>query len=138
MLLPSVSRWTSVVDAMASLKRFPRSFCKNRSTRRIFCSEKPLRRNSAITEISTTSGGVYTRLWPSCRGDTTLRSSHHCNWRRLTPQIRATSLLLNPCASEEDAGRDFLPLNISRHFRSVNLPPPWIVDGLPAVSMGGG
>src|SRR5581483_10536513 len=77
------------------------------------------------------------RLCPSCRGETTPRSSHHCNWRRLTPQMRATSLLLNPCASEEDASRDFLPLNISRHFRCVNLPPPWIVHAPPAVSIGG-
>ena len=29
------------------------SFCRKRNTRRIFCSEKPLRRNSAITEMFT-------------------------------------------------------------------------------------
>src|SRR4051812_21340719 len=77
------------------------------------------------------------RLCPSWRGETTFRSSHHCNCRRLTPQIRATSLLLKPCASEEEAGRDFLPLNISRHFRCVNLVSPWIVHAPTAVSIGG-
>src|ERR1017187_5681099 len=69
------------------------------------------------------------RLWPSWRGETTLRSSHHCNCRRLTPQIRATSLLLKPCASGEDTGWDFLALNIFRHFRCqirANLDCTWV------------
>src|SRR5580658_4575211 len=58
------------------------------------------------------------RLWPFWRGETTLRSSHHCNCRKLTLQMRATSLLLNPSPSAAGApGRDFLPLNILCHFR---------------------
>src|SRR5215831_20360773 len=77
------------------------------------------------------------RLWPSCRGETTLRSSHHCNWRRLTPQIRATSLELYPSGSELETGRLFRALNILSHFRFGDLlVPTWIVPAPPAVSMG--
>src|ERR1035438_3027478 len=70
-----------------------------------------------MTEISTTSSARYTRLCPSCRGETTLRSSHHCNWRRLTPQIRATSVLVYWSLSGRAAGRSFFVLNISPRFR---------------------
>src|SRR6516162_10153943 len=57
------------------------------------------------------------RRWPSWRGETTLRSSHHCNWRRLTPEIRATSVLVYTSDSGSVAGRSFFVLNISQRFR---------------------
>ena len=54
--------------ASTSARRRPISRCRKRSTRRIFCSENPLRRSSAITVISTTSAGEVNAAVPLMPG----------------------------------------------------------------------
>src|ERR1700688_3785458 len=58
------------------------------------------------------------RLCPSCRGETTFRSSHHWSWRKLTWAMRATSLLLKVLsAAAAVSGRVFFVLNMKPRFR---------------------
>src|SRR5579875_1441388 len=67
------------------------------------------------------------RLCPSCRGETTLRSSHHCNWRRLTWAIFATSVLVYVRWPGVKSGRTFRVLNMTPEFRLRESTAPKIV-----------
>ncbi len=65
------------------------------------------------------------RRCPSCLGETTLRSSHHCSCRKLTPATSATSLDEYVRSWIWASGRLFLALNIMGYFRFVNFPRPF-------------